>query len=124
VDEFTIRNSDGKAHGVKTMVEVLDESLNTGAIFAVQEAGAERFQKYVDRFGFGKLIGIELAGEVNGDISSLGRAGEVFSYTASYGQGITVTPIQLVTAFSAIARGGTIVKPTLIKHIRHDDGRL
>lgn len=115
--KYTIRNFDGKAHGIKTMIDVLRESLNTGAIFAMRSIGATHFQQYVNRFGFGKLSGIELAQESDGNISILDSGQEIYAATASYGQGITVTPIQLVAAYAAIARGGTLIKPTLIKTI-------
>jgi cell division protein FtsI (penicillin-binding protein 3)/stage V sporulation protein D (sporulation-specific penicillin-binding protein) len=104
------------------MIEVLDKSLNTGAIFAMRSIGAPAFKSYVDRFGFGKLTGIELAGEEDGTISSLDKSGEIYSATASFGHGITATPIQLVTAYAAIARGGIIVKPHIIASVITEAG--
>lgn len=117
IGNYTIRNFDGKAHGINTMIDVLNQSLNTGAIFAMRSAGAAVFADYVDGFGFGKLTGIELASEVDGDISSLQQIKEIYAATASFGQGITVTPIQLIAAYAAIARGGTLVRPTIIEAI-------
>ncbi|MFH1712777.1 MAG: penicillin-binding protein 2 [Candidatus Jacksonbacteria bacterium] len=114
---YTIRNFDGKAHGINTMIDVLNKSLNTGAIFAMRSVGPKVFAEYVDAFGFGKLTGIELASEVDGDISPLSQIKEIYAATASFGQGITVTPIQLIAAYAAIARGGTLVKPTIIETI-------
>lgn len=118
VNGYTIRNADGQAHGLNTMVDVLDKSLNTGAIFVLRTVGLKTFRHYVNLFGFGKLTGIELSGESDGDISSLDLDREIYSVTASFGQGITVTPIQIVTAYAAIARGGTLVKPMIVKSIR------
>lgn len=122
IDKFTIRNAGGKSYGVRTMIEVLDKSLNTGAIFAMRSMGAQVFKSYVEGFGFGKLTGIELAGEEDGNISSLDKSGEIYPATASFGQGITATPIQLVTAYAAIARGGIIVKPHIIASMITDTG--
>lgn len=124
VDDRTIKNSDLKAHGVQTMTQVLDESLNTGAVFAVNTIGPEVFKKYVEDFGFGTRTGIELDFENPGSISSLGKKGKIWSATGSFGQGISVTPIQVVTAFSAIANGGKLVKPYIVDRIIKSDGAI
>lgn len=120
---FTISNFDKKSHGTKTMTEVLEESLNTGAIFAVQKVGNELFKKYVQDFGFGKISGITLDTEISGDISSLGK-GDVYSATASFGQGISVTSLQMVTSFAVFANGGKLIKPYIIAEKHYPDGRI
>jgi len=124
VGEFTIRNSDGKKNGIQTMTQILEKSLNTGAVYAVKKIGSERFAEYVKNLGFGKVTGAELWGEVTGDISQLDKKNEIYSDTASFGQGITVTPVQLTAAFAAIGNGGFLVKPHLIKEYRHADGTV
>ncbi len=124
VDDRTIKNSDEKAHGIQTMTDVLDESLNTGAVYAVQKIGAEAFKKYVEDFGFGTATGVGLDFENKGNISSLGKRGDIWSATGSFGQGISVTPIQVVSAFSAIANGGKLVKPYIVDEIRKSDGEV
>jgi cell division protein FtsI/penicillin-binding protein 2 len=121
IDKYTIRNFDGQAHGINTMVNVLENSLNTGAIFAMRSIGQEHFKKYVNAVGFGKLTGLELAAETDGDVTSLNNKSEIYAATASYGQGIAVTPIQLVAAYATIARGGVLIKPTLIKKMTSAD---
>lgn len=124
VDDRTIKNSDEKAHGIQTMTDVLDESLNTGAVYAVQKIGAEAFKKYVEDFGFGAPTGVGLDFENKGNISSLGKRGDIWSATGSFGQGISVTPIQVVSAFSAIANGGKLVKPYIVDEIRKSNGEV
>ncbi|MEK9152610.1 MAG: penicillin-binding protein 2 [Patescibacteria group bacterium] len=124
IGPFTIKNSDGAANGEQTMTQVLEKSLNTGTIFAVRRLGSPAFLKYVEDFGFGSLTGVELDTESPGDIASLRKRGEIWGATASFGQGLTVTPIQLVSAFSAIANGGKLMKPTVVREIRHPDGRI
>jgi cell division protein FtsI/penicillin-binding protein 2 len=119
---YTIFNSDLKAHGIQTMTQVLEESLNTGAVFVVRKIGGEAFKKYVENFGFGTKTGIELETEVAGDIKSLSLGKEIYSATASFGQGIAVTPIQIVTAYAAIANGGKLVKPYIVDEIIKSDG--
>lgn len=122
IDDFTIKNSDGKAHGIKTMTEVLEESLNTGSIFVQRQLGRNLFRDYVHAFGFGTSSGIELRPESEGDVSSLDKKGEIFAATGSYGQGISVTPIQLVKAFGALANYGKMMRPYIVSEIIHPDG--
>lgn len=119
---FTIRNSDGKAHGVQTMTQVLEESLNTGAIFAMQQVGPNKFAQYLDKFGFGHQTDVELQGEQAGDISALDLGKEIYAATGSYGQGITVTPLQLASAFGVLANRGQLMKPYIVKELQHPDG--
>lgn len=116
----TIRNSDNKANGRMTMSDVLAKSLNTGAIFAMRTLGLDRFASYVKNFGFGSVTGLELPSESSGDISNILKKGEIYRATGSFGQGISVTPLQMLTAVGAIANGGTLVKPYIVSEIRRD----
>ena len=124
IGSHEIKNSDQKAHGTQTMAQVLENSLNTGAVFAMKQVGAADFRRYVKAFGFGEVTGVELMSEVPGDISSLTKRGEIYAVTASFGQGIAVTPLQLVRAFAAIANGGTLVNPYIVDEIRRSDGTI
>jgi len=124
IASYTIKNSDGKANGVQTMTQVLEKSLNTGAIFAMRQTGATVFASYLEKFGFGKQTDVELQGESAGDISTLALGKEIYAATASYGQGITVTPLQLTAAFGAIANRGELMKPYVVKEVRHADGTV
>jgi len=123
--QFQIYNADKKEHGIQTMTQVLENSLNTGTIFAMQQIGPKKFKEYVEAFGFGELTGIELVGEKAGNISSLEtslrKKGEIYAATASYGQGITVTPLQMIMAIGAIANGGKLMKPYLLEDIISKD---
>ncbi len=122
IDDFTVRNADGKAHGVQTMTQALDESLNTATIFVQRLLGKDAFRAYVESFGFGKKTGIELSPEGKGNISSLSKKGSIFAATGSYGQGLTTTPIQLVAAYGALANGGSLMRPYIVDEIIHPDG--
>lgn len=124
VDDRTIKNSDLKAYGTQTMTQVLENSLNTGSVFAVSQIGPEIFKKYVEDFGFGEKTGVELDFENAGNINSLSKRGKIWSATGSFGQGISVTPIQIVAAFSAIANGGKLVKPYIVDRIIKSDGEV
>lgn len=122
-----IRNSDFATrggHGIVNMNYVIENSLNTGVIFIMNKIGDKNFAQYVKNFGFGEKNGIELETEAQGDISNLLRKTirPVDSAVASFGQGITTTPLQMVNAYAVIANGGKLMKPYLVKEIINSDG--
>jgi len=123
-----IKNAGNKSYGEQSMVGVLENSINTGMVFVVNRLGKDKFKQYVENFGFGVEVGIELDSEAAGDIESLSRNKDkefdCYTATASFGQGLTATPLQLVTAFAAIANGGLLMKPYIIQEIRYPDGRV
>ncbi|MBI4363307.1 MAG: hypothetical protein HY545_00455, partial [Candidatus Doudnabacteria bacterium] len=122
VNDFKIKNSDGKANGVQNMSQVLEKSLNTGIVFVEQQLGHDNFKKYVERFGFGKPSDVQLSGEVPGDLNNLNKKSDIFFATAAFGQGITVTPLQLIAAYTAIANEGKMMKPYIVSKVVHPDG--
>lgn len=124
IDNYTIENSDRKANGQQTMIQVLDKSLNTGAIFAMRQIGPDLFSDYVKRFGFGEKTGFESEGESKGSIKNLIKkpVRELNAATASFGQGIAVTALQMASAFQAIANKGVLMKPFVVKEIIKTDG--
>jgi len=117
IGKYTIKNFDAKAHGINTMTEVLEQSLNTGAIFAARQVGPEVFEDYVKKFGFGVKSGIQLNSEAQGNISTLASHKELYLATASFGQGISMTLLQLTNAFGTIANGGKLMKPYIIDEV-------
>ncbi|MDD5527462.1 MAG: penicillin-binding protein 2 [Patescibacteria group bacterium] len=114
-----INNAETGAHGVVSMTYVLEKSLNTGAIFAMQQIGAPIFAKYAQSFGFGERTGVELESESPGNINNLlvKKINSLDADTAAFGQGISTTPLQMLMAFAAIANGGTLMKPYVVKNI-------
>jgi len=124
IKPYTIKNSDGKANGVQTMTQVLEKSLNTGVIYVVELLGPDRYRQYMENFGFGDLTGVELDTEVGGDISSLKKNGEIWSATASFGQGIAVTSLQMLNAFNVIANGGKLMKPYIVEKKIDGNGNI
>lgn len=124
IDGFTIYNAQRKNWGRQTMTGVLEHSINTGMILTVEKLGRADFADYVERFGFGQKTGIELNTEGVGTIASLQKKGLVYAATASFGQGITATPIQMVQAYGAMANGGVMMKPTMVREIRYPDGTV
>ena len=96
---YTVKNSEEKVYGRSTMTRVLEDSINTGMIFVERSVGHKVFAERLRRFGFGEKTGVKLPAESGGDLHNLNdfRIGIQF-YTAAYGQGITVTPLQMVSA--------------------------
>jgi len=109
----TIKNWDEKAYGRITLTQVIERSVNTGAVFAESKIGHKKFLDYLLKFGFNELTKIDLPDETVGNLKSLTRkdARDIDFATASFGQGIAVTPISLINAFSAIANGGVLMRP-------------
>jgi cell division protein FtsI/penicillin-binding protein 2 len=115
-----IENYDGKGRGSVDMQRVLNESLNTGAVFAMRQLGMDNFKKYFENFGLNKKTGVDLPGEVAGNFSNLAGKREIEYATASFGQGIAVTPLAFLRAVSALANGGRLATPFVIERIMAD----
>ncbi len=115
IDKARIENYDAKGRGKVDMQAVLDESLNTGAVFAMRQLGKDNFRNYVINFGLGEKTGIDLPDEIKGNISNLDSPREIEAATASFGQGIAPTPIEFTMAFSALANGGYLVQPYIVE---------
>lgn len=120
---YTVRNSEDKVYGRSSMTRVLEQSINTGMIFVERQVGHQVFAERLRRFGFGEKTGVKLPAEAGGNLHNLddARIGIQF-YTASFGQGITATPLQMVTAYAALANGGILMKPQIVERIEHADG--
>lgn len=102
-------------HGDQTFLEVVENSCNPGFVVLGQRLGKERLFQYIDAFGFGEKTGIELNGEATGILFHPSQVGPVELATTAFGQGVAVTPIQQVSAVSAIVNGGRRVQPTIIQ---------
>jgi cell division protein FtsI/penicillin-binding protein 2 len=117
-----ISNFDGRGRGVVSMQEVLNQSLNTGAAFVSFQIGRERFADYFKRFGFGVETGIDLPNETHGLINNLDSQRDLEIATASFGQGIAVTPVGIIKALAALGNGGYLVTPHLVDKINYGFG--
>ena len=122
LDGFTISNYDGRGRGTVPMQEVLNQSLNTGVSFVVQKMGKENFRKYFKDYKLGSESGIDLPNEAQGLTANLNSPRDVEYATASFGQGIAMTPIATVRALATLGNGGKLVTPHLAREIRYDDG--
>ena len=122
LNKSRIENYDGRGRGVVSMQEVLSQSLNTGAVYVMQKLGKKRFRDYMLGYGIGRESGIDLPNEVTGIVGNLQSPREIEYATASFGQGIAMTPIETVRALSVIANGGKLVTPHIGTRIIYNDG--
>ena len=117
-----IRNWDGEGYGPVRLLDILKYSLNTGMAEIGTSTGADILSKYVRDYGFGSETGIELPGEGAGILYNPEDMSKLDVATMSIGQGIAVTPLQMVRAFGALANGGAMMKPHIIKSYSNSQG--
>ncbi|MBM2821110.1 MAG: peptidoglycan glycosyltransferase, cell division protein FtsI (penicillin-binding protein 3) [Candidatus Berkelbacteria bacterium] len=122
VDSYEIHTSTDQAYGRETMTQVLENSDNVAMVWVSEQLGKDTEYKYLKDFGFGRKTGIELDTEASGEVLDVKQWSNSLRATVSFGQGITVTPIQLGTAVSAIANGGKIMKPYIVSEVTNADG--
>jgi cell division protein FtsI (penicillin-binding protein 3)/stage V sporulation protein D (sporulation-specific penicillin-binding protein) len=122
LNTFTIGNFDGRGRGTVDMQEVLNQSLNTGVAFIVDTMGKDRFREYFLDLRLGSETGIDLPNEAFGLVSNLNSPRDIEYATASFGQGIALTPVATVRALSTLANGGRLVTPHLVQAVEYEDG--
>lgn len=113
-----VDNWDRRHHGKQNIIQLLQKSNNMGAAFVGKKVGSTALRDYFTRFGLGFPTGIDLAGEDSGFLKEIGDWREIDLVTAAFGQGVSVTPLQLALSFSAIANGGVLYKPYVVSKIR------
>jgi cell division protein FtsI/penicillin-binding protein 2 len=118
---FTIYNYDKKARGVVDMQAVLNKSLNTGVSYVVNKVGNQRFADYMKQL-LGEETGIDLPNEASPLVANLDSTRDIEMMTASYGQGVAVTPIAITRALASLANGGLLVTPHLGEKIKYTTG--
>lgn len=125
VDEFEIHNSQDRYFGsATTMRQTLEQSLNTGMAFVARRIGRELMYRYLKKFGFGERTYVEFEGEEKGTLQESTHWAESELVTYSFGQGIAVTPVQLITAVSALANKGILMRPHIVLQTESSDGQV
>jgi cell division protein FtsI/penicillin-binding protein 2 len=124
VGGYTIHDWDLKPHGIISMTRVLELSLNVGAVKAMQLEGADNFYRYFQGFGMGHKTGIDVADEVNQPLPALSSIHASEVATMSFGQGVAVTPVEMITALNTVANGGRVVQPRAVIQRRRSDGQV
>lgn len=123
IGQYSIRTWNNEYHGKQTMTEVIQHSSNVGMVFVESQLGKDKFLSYIERFGIGKPTGIDLEDETSPDLRKSSQWRDIDLATASFGQGIAVTPLQMVRAVGAIANGGWLMAPLMVKSIRDPKGK-
>lgn len=118
IGEYTIRTWNHSYEGRITLTRVLEKSSNVGMVFIGSKIGNDRLYESILRYGFGEYTNIDLEGESSGFLKSKKVWYPIDYSTATFGQGLAVTPIQMITAFSAIINGGKLMKPFVVKELR------
>ncbi len=119
-----ISNFDGVARGLTTIQTILSQSLNVGAATVALKVGKETFDRYFESFGLGQKTGIDLPNEATGIIKNLKTGRDVEIATIAYGQGISISPVNMARTLSILANGGYVVTPHLVKEIDYADGTV
>lgn len=119
---YEIQTWDQKYRGMVNMRDVLDHSSNVGMVFVAQKLEKDVFLRYIENLGFGKITGIDLQDETSPELRPKNKWYEIDYATAAFGQGIAVTPLQMVKAVSAIANKGAMMEPHIVKEIILYDG--
>lgn len=115
---------DHESYGTLSFSDVIKFSSNIGAAKIGEQLGADRFAKTIESFGFGQLTGIDLPGEVSGLVRPLHEWRRINLVTSSYGHGVSVTPIQLARAYAALANGGKLLRPFLVRRVVDPEGMV
>ncbi len=118
-----IFNSERRPYGLETMTQVLENSDNVGMVWIGQKLGKHNFYDYLYEFGFGDPTGVDMSGESAGLVVDKSLVSEVDLATMTFGQGIAVTPLQMVSSISVIANGGYLMKPYVVESITTVDGK-
>jgi len=122
--DFFIKNSENEYYGLINMQTVLGKSLNTGMTFIAKKMGPALYYSYLDRFGFLDRTDIEFDSEVPGKIKYFDTWTESELATHSFGQGMTVTMVQLANAYSSVINGGILMQPHIVSEVQHDNDRI
>jgi len=124
VADRIIREANSKKHGTLSVPDILKYSSNIGSSKIAEKMGREKFHDYIEKFGFGARTGIELNGEAKGLLRPMQKWTKVDTAMIAFGQGISVTAIQLISAISAIANNGILMKPYIVRGFTDNDNRL
>lgn len=108
-------------HGTQTYLQVVENSCNPGFVNLGLKLGKDTLFNYIDKFGFGEKTGVDLNGEASGIIFDTNKIGDLETATTAFGQGVSVTPIQQITAVSAAINGGNLYKPYIVKSLNEPE---
>jgi cell division protein FtsI/penicillin-binding protein 2 len=124
IGEYTIKTWNDKYHNLETMTQILEHSCNIGMAYIGQRLGSEKMYQYLERFGLGEKTGIDLEEEEKSTLRAKNDWKQIDLATASFGQGIALTPIQLLQMVTVLANGGKLIEPHMVSQITDPDGKI
>lgn len=124
VDDYLIRTWNDQYHGEITATEILEKSSNPGMVFVQKSLGRDKFISYLKKFGFGEKTGIDLEEETSPSLRPDSEWKDIDMATASFGQGIAVTPIQMLRAVGALANDGNLMEPHVVRKLIDTTGKI
>ncbi|MCL5795863.1 MAG: penicillin-binding protein 2 [Patescibacteria group bacterium] len=124
VQGYEIHTAQDKAFGRETMTQVLENSDNVAMVWLADKIGNDELYKYLEKFGFNSKTGIDLSGETNGTMAKLSSWRDITRATISFGQGISLTPLQVLAAYAVIANSGKFVTPYIVDKIIKENGEI
>lgn len=123
IGEYTIRTWNNKYEGKISMTRILEKSSNVGMVYVGQKLGEEKLYRYLKKYGFGEKTGVDLQGEASGFIKHKETWYPIDYATVSFGQGIAITPIQMLRAFTVLINGGNLFKPYVVKAMQNEGNK-
>lgn len=124
IGEYTIRTWDNKYEGPITMTRILEKSSNVGMVYIGQKLGNKEVYSYINKYGFGQLTDIDLQGETPGYLRDKSSWYPIDYATVTFGQGIAVTPVQILRAFASLVNGGKLMQPYIVSQVGEDDQKI
>jgi len=123
IGDYLIKTWNDKYGGRTSMTQILQRSSNVGMVYVGEKLGKDKLYSYLEKYGVGQLTGIDLQGEIAGYLRPKNSWYPIDFATATFGQGIAVTPIQMIRAFASIINGGYLLRPYVVAKIRDQDGK-
>jgi cell division protein FtsI/penicillin-binding protein 2 len=123
IGDYLIKTWNDKYGGRTSMTQILQRSSNVGMVYVGEKLGKDKLYSYLEKYGVGQLTGIDLQGEITGYLRPKNSWYPIDFATATFGQGIAVTPIQMIRAFASIINGGYLLRPYVVAKIRDQDGK-
>lgn len=124
IDKYQIKTWDNKYEGKISMTRILEKSSNVGMVYIGEKLGKDKIYQYLEKYGFGKITGIDIQGEISSYLKPRSNWYEIDFSTVTFGQGIALTPIQMIRAFASLVNGGNLMRPYIVDRILSPKGEI
>lgn len=124
IDKYQIKTWNDKYEGKISMTRILEKSSNVGMVYIGEKLGKDKIYHYLEKYGFGKITGIDIQGEISSYLRPKSNWYEIDFSTVTFGQGIALTPIQMIRAFASLVNGGNLMRPYIVNRILSPKGEI